>query len=106
MSFASGPKTASIVFASPVFAAANSPLPASSGEANTWYAGLAALLHPTQRMTRARRMRRLAILIVRVARGMPILQNLDCKRFINTLELNSFAVRLALESPATATTHA
>src|SRR5271155_3180641 len=83
MSFESGPNTAIIVLGSPDFAAVNSPLPASSGEANTWYEGLAALLHPANRMSIARGMRRLVIAMMRVPRDIPILQNLDYKRFTN-----------------------
>src|SRR5580704_9382244 len=72
-SFESAPNTASIVFGSPVFAAVNSPLPASSGEANTWYEALSDLWHPTNRMSIARRMTRLVVAIV-VPRDIPTLQ--------------------------------
>jgi hypothetical protein len=72
------------------------------GEANTWYEGWAALLHPTNRMSITGRMKRLLISIVRVARDMPILQNLDYKRFTNAPDFTSFAAApSALVSPAT-----
>src|SRR5271156_3156223 len=102
MSFEFGPNTASIVFGSPDFAAVKSPLPASSGEANTWYEGLAALLHPTNRMSITNSKRRFVISIMRVARNMPILQDLHSERLTNAADLTLFAVApSALVSPAT-----
>jgi hypothetical protein len=83
-------------------AAVNRPLPASSGEANVWKDGLADPLHPASRMSITKGMMQLVMAIVRIARDISILQNLNRKHFINVQKSRSLAsAAMALGSPAT-----
>src|ERR1700722_10973831 len=77
MSLESVPKIASTGLISPVLAAANRPLPASSGEANVVWEGVAVLLQPANATIRASSINQVVKEILRAACDIPILQTFE-----------------------------
>src|ERR1700733_5142290 len=77
MSLESVPKIASTGLISPVFAAANRPLLASSGEANVVCEGVAVLLQPANATIRASSINQVVKEILRAACDIPILQTFE-----------------------------